>query len=71
MGDPIFVSNEAESEEKPTYIVSRLVAGEIPPEEVVIPDEPEKVPEDRPTYIAYKVEEKGTRGTGSDDNPPS
>jgi hypothetical protein len=67
MGDPVFVSNEPEPEEKPTYVVSRLIAGEIPPEEVVVEDEPPKVPEDRPTYIAYKAEEKGAGGSTGDD----
>jgi hypothetical protein len=71
MGDPVFISNELESEEKPTYVVSRLIAGEMPPEEVVIPDEQPKAKEDRPTYIAYKAEKEGAGGsTGNDNTSP-
>jgi hypothetical protein len=56
MRNPIFISNEPESEEKPTYVVSRLVGGEIIPEVMEIKDSPPP-PKDDATYIAYKEKE--------------
>jgi hypothetical protein len=62
--DPIFISNEPESEEKPTYTVSRLVSGEIIPEGVEIKDAPPP-PKDDATYVAYKApEDKGSSNQG-------
>jgi hypothetical protein len=51
--NPVFISNEPESQENPTYTVSRLV-DLVPQEEV---KDEQQVPEDIPTYIAYKAEE--------------
>jgi hypothetical protein len=59
MRDPVFISNEPVSEEKPTYVVSRLVGGEIIPENMEIKDPP-PLPKDDATYIAY-MEKKDER----------
>jgi hypothetical protein len=63
--EPIYISNEPESQENPTYVVSRLI--NTPQEEEV-----EIVQEDRPTFIAFKAEEGGEAGgAASNDNTSS
>ena len=64
----IYASNEPESQEKPRYMVSRVVS--------VIVEEEEHVPEEsKESYVAYKAPEvsgsKGGGGTTGDDNAPS
>lgn len=60
---PIFESNPKDSEENPTYVVSRQI-GTIVEE---LPDEPK---EEIPRYVVPQ-EDQGTRGTGSEDSKPS
>ena len=70
---PVFSNNEQNSEERPAYVVSRLVGGVVVPEGRTVKDE--LPPEDNPTYIAYKAPEvQGSASGGestSNDNAPS
>ena len=73
MDNPVFTSNEPNSEENPTYVASRLISGDIIPEGRIVKDVPP--PEDNPTYVAYKAPEvprsESGGGATSDDSEPS
>ena len=68
MNDPIFISNEPESQENPRYLASRLISGDVVPEGKEVKDVPP--PKDNPTYIAYKAEEvpRSESGGGLESN---
>jgi len=60
---PIFETNPKQSEDNPTYVVSRQVG-------VIVEELPDEPKEEVPRYVTSQ-EDQTTRGTGSDDSKSS